>query len=309
MSFLIRSKELFNDAVFPLTAARIESRPLPQADLHRHEFFEMIFVAEGLIDNRLADEETSLKAGDLLIFKPFVQHQLDTWSTDAPPRAYSCSFLPSTIDSGISGIEEIDVSKSPNRYFLTALLPLADIETPAVIISFPAERIQELESSFIQMADLAGRDDAVSAAKSKCIFLNLLVTLAEHSTESIAENRPARRAIKIAATRHRAGLLNALAYIHNHLSEPITLEEVAETADVSVSYFSMLIKQYTGMSFINYLTSLRMDLAKSLMRSTSDSMMDICFKIGYSDYSNFSKRFKSVTGHTPRDYRRIGQSE
>lgn len=308
MSFLIRSKELFQDAVFPITATRLENRPLPQADLHRHEFFEMIFVADGTLHNRLATEETSLNAGDLLIFKPFVQHQLEAWSTQAPPHAYSCSFLPPIIDSNILGIEEIELSKSPNRYFFTSFLALADDETPAVITAFPAKQIEEIESYFVQLVDLAGKDDTGSAAKSKCVFLSLLLKLAEHTVETRVDNRPVQRAIKVAATRHRAGLLKALAYIHNHLSEPITLEEVAEIADVSVSYFSLLIKQYTSMSFINYLTSLRMDLAKSLMRSTSDSMMDICFKVGYSDYSNFSKRFKSVTGYTPRDYRRQGHA-
>ncbi|MBB6429153.1 AraC family transcriptional regulator [Algisphaera agarilytica] len=304
MSFLILAKELFHNEVLPVTATRIAERPLPQSDLHRHEFFEIIFVAEGTLHNRLADMEMSLEAGDILILKPFIQHQLETWSPKAAPRAYSCSFLPRAIDSSVSGLEEIVTSKSPNYYFFNAMLPLAEEDVSAVRLSVPQDSIELLEQLFIQLADLATHDDVASTAKSKCVFLNLLLGISDHSSTQKESVESSQRSIKVAATRHRAGLLKALAYIHEHLAEPITLEEVAEVANVSVSYFSLLIKQYTGMSFVNYLTSLRMDLAKSLMRSTSDSMLDICFKVGYSDYSNFSKRFKAVTGHSPRDYRR-----
>lgn len=144
----------------------------------------------------------------------------------------------------------------------------------------------------------------------RCDFLTLLATLSDiqGDGESVIEAQPV-PAIRIAASRHRAGLRKTLAYIHGHISDQITLEEAAEMSGVSVSYFSVLIKQYTGVSFVNYLTSLRMDQACSMLSGSAHSIMDICYQVGFNDYSNFSKRFKKITGMTPRDYRRKAQGE
>lgn len=308
MSFLITSRELFDESKFPIAATRIADRPLVQTDFHRHEFFEILFVARGTLRNKLATEEMSLEPGDLLITKPYVQHLLENWSVKPDATAYSCSFLPQAVDSNILGIEDVEVSNSPNRYFFESFLSLADDDVSAMHITIPARLIQTIEDIFIRLVNASIHQSNASSARAKCDFLALLATLSDCYEENHETTEESPKAIKIAASRHRNGLRKALAYVHSHISEPITLEEAAEMSGVSVSYFSALIKQYTGVSFINYLTSLRMDHACSLLRGSSESIMDICFQVGYNDYSNFSKRFKKVTGLTPRDFRKKSQT-
>ena len=87
------------------------------------------------------------------------------------------------------------------------------------------------------------------------------------------------------------------------MTEPLTLEDMAAKSGVSVSYFCMLMKHTTGMSFVNYLTGLRIDQACVLLRDTRDNITDVCYRVGFNDYSHFSRQFKKVTGTTPSEYR------
>ena len=109
--------------------------------------------------------------------------------------------------------------------------------------------------------------------------------------------------VQISTSRYHQGLRKALNYLHDHFAETITLQDMAEMSGVSVSYFSMLIKHATGLSFINYLIGLRMDQACSLLRGSSENITDIAYQVGFNDYSHFSRKFKEVTGLTPRAYR------
>ena len=111
----------------------------------------------------------------------------------------------------------------------------------------------------------------------------------------------------VAKSRYHKGLRIALNHMHDHFAEPITLQEMAALSGVSVSYFSMLMKASAGASFLTYLTGLRIDQACALLRDSSDNITDICYRVGFNDYSHFSRKFKAITGRTPREYRRASQ--
>jgi two-component system response regulator YesN len=59
-----------------------------------------------------------------------------------------------------------------------------------------------------------------------------------------------------------------------------------------------------GLSFLEYLTSVRISIAKSLLKQTSMSMMDICLEVGYQDPSHFAKIFKKKEGIHPTELRK-----
>ena len=98
---------------------------------------------------------------------------------------------------------------------------------------------------------------------------------------------------------------NAKLYIQRNFSRPITLEEVAAAIGFSVNYFSTLFKKETGEGFAKYLTRVRMDEARALLRDTSRSVTDICNAVGYSDNKHFTHTFKAETGLTPGEYRKL----
>ena len=94
-------------------------------------------------------------------------------------------------------------------------------------------------------------------------------------------------------------------YVLQHFSEPITLEEVCEAVGFSVSYFSALFKKETGEGFAKYLTRIRIDEAKNLLRETSLSVGEIGEKVGYSDRKHFTSNFRKIVGLNPAEYRKL----
>lgn len=92
-------------------------------------------------------------------------------------------------------------------------------------------------------------------------------------------------------------------YMQENYSKDISLEDVSMKVDISSYYFSKLFKEETGRNFIEYLTELRMEEAKRLLRDTDLSMKEICIQVGYSDPNYFSRSFKKYTGYTPTEAR------
>lgn len=112
------------------------------------------------------------------------------------------------------------------------------------------------------------------------------------------------------ANRKNNSMMNqVIEYMKGHFFEPsIDLTSVAQVANVSATYFSGVFSQQMGKTFVEYLTELRMQRAKELLRCTNKSSGEIAFEVGYKDSHYFSVLFKKVNGCSPRDYRTGGQS-
>ena len=78
---------------------------------------------------------------------------------------------------------------------------------------------------------------------------------------------------------------------------------MSRVANVSPYYFSKVFKEETGETFVEYLTGLRMEYAKNLLREKEKSIKQICVESGYSDPNYFSRIFKKTVGVTPSEYR------
>ncbi|NLO85849.1 MAG: response regulator [Clostridiales bacterium] len=98
---------------------------------------------------------------------------------------------------------------------------------------------------------------------------------------------------------------NAKLYIRKNFARPITLEDVSDSIGFSVNYFSTLFKKETGEGFAKYLTRVRMDEARGLLRDTRLPISEICNSVGYGDIKHFTKTFKIETGLTPGEYRKL----
>jgi two-component system response regulator YesN len=100
-------------------------------------------------------------------------------------------------------------------------------------------------------------------------------------------------------------LHRAVEYMKNHYADAdIDLQRVAEVSEVSPSYFSRVFKQEMGVSFVLYLTQLRLEKAKELLADARFKTYEIALQIGYEDYPHFAKVFKKHTGVSPTDYRK-----
>ncbi|MGE5528528.1 MAG: PocR ligand-binding domain-containing protein [Patescibacteria group bacterium] len=96
----------------------------------------------------------------------------------------------------------------------------------------------------------------------------------------------------------------ATAYIRAHYGEPLTLEGVAQKVFISPFYLSHLFKEELGLTFVEYVTRVRVEEAKRLLADNGLSILGVAQKVGYEDASYFSKVFRRATGLSPNQYRR-----
>ncbi len=97
---------------------------------------------------------------------------------------------------------------------------------------------------------------------------------------------------------------HAVSYIKEHFWEELTLEDVAQEVHFSPYYVSRLFKEELGLTFIEYLTKIRIDEAKRLLLETNMTVSEISDLVGYQDPSYFTKVFKKREGVTPTQFRR-----
>ena len=95
----------------------------------------------------------------------------------------------------------------------------------------------------------------------------------------------------------------AVAYIHDHLREDVSMKEMAALCHLSPSYFSRLFNRETGETFVNYINRQKIELAKEQLRGTNKSVSQIAGEVGYINVSNFIAVFKRIEGVTPSLYR------
>ena len=107
----------------------------------------------------------------------------------------------------------------------------------------------------------------------------------------------------VAASKKR--ITEILTYVRENLSEPITVEAIAGVFHLNHDYFSRSFIKETGKSFHEYLTCLRIDLAKKILKTNECDIQIVAQTCGFSSASHFVQVFKKVTGYTPAKYRRL----
>ena len=110
--------------------------------------------------------------------------------------------------------------------------------------------------------------------------------------------------------KNRTILKAVVEFIDSHyMDEDLSLNRAANVANVSANHFSALFSQNMGQTFIEYLTSVRMNKARELLRCTSRRSSEIAGEVGYKDAHYFSYLFKKTQGITPSDYRKAGEEK
>lgn len=102
------------------------------------------------------------------------------------------------------------------------------------------------------------------------------------------------------------GMNKALAFIRENLTQPFGEADLATIARQSQSAFSRSFRRHTGMSLVQYVKRLRINLAcQILMSDEHASITDICFQVGFNNLSNFNRQFLAEKGMPPSRFRRL----
>jgi len=92
----------------------------------------------------------------------------------------------------------------------------------------------------------------------------------------------------------------AIQVMHIHLHELLTLEDLASVACLSPSHFHHVFRRLIGIPPGEFLSALRFQAARRLLLTTSLSVTDICFEVGYNSVGSFTSRFTQLVGLPPR---------
>jgi AraC family transcriptional regulator of arabinose operon len=110
------------------------------------------------------------------------------------------------------------------------------------------------------------------------------------------------------ASQHQPGtmqrIMQTIAYMKEHLNQPLQLDTLASLANLSRSRYVALFKQQAGYAPIDYFIRLRMHRACQLLDTTDASVKEVAAQLGYEDPLYFSRVFRAVNDLTPTEYRR-----
>ena len=102
----------------------------------------------------------------------------------------------------------------------------------------------------------------------------------------------------------------AVVYLNDHVSEDVSVEQLAAVSHYSVAQFRRLFRALTQMSPSDYIRHTRLNAAKTLLMTTDRRITDIAQETGFYDHAHFIRTFKADTGYTPAQYRaRVQKSQ
>ena len=152
----------------------------------------------------------------------------------------------------------------------------------------------------------AYREGVISEECNQATYMDDLKNLKEqHNLKNwcIAEAKKTTEAIKLKKENNTSGLISeAKDYIKQNYNEELHLKDVAMAICISPQYLSKIFKDEVGVNFIDYLTTVRIEEAKKMLKEQNISIKEICFKIGYNDPNYFSRLFKKIVGVSPTEY-------
>ena len=259
-------------------------------------------------------------------------------------RAFSQRYL---YDENILYYDEMETMEHPGGQAETednAYLQKVDVNAlnPAILQKFLSNGLQEETENFVKDYFYAiGREPMESLVFRNYVILNVRFSVisfikglgcdtnemeSADTEEVLAESgknmesaiayakKMISQAIEIrdqnSGNKNRSILKTAVDFIDSHyMDEEISLNTVANVANVSSNHFSALFSQNMGQTFIEYLTTLRMNKAKELLRCTGMRSSEIAGEIGYKDAHYFSYLFKKTQGMTPSDYRKAREDK
>jgi len=207
----------------------------------------------------------------------------------------------------------IDPAKEKERRLL--LFAVRKVVEEAFQQFLPLAVFQDEHDNIVAIAACAGGSDWVEAVariesdagRSLCQALILAQKPIPEGAEGVPDTYEALTAEVARKSSYRTFVVLAQKFIDaNYGQTELSLEEVASAVGISPGYLSRLLKQETGLSFIEYITRVRVTNAVQLMNDPAMKIYEVAEAVGYQSQHYFSRAFKKVFGRPPVEYRKGG---
>ena len=160
---------------------------------------------------------------------------------------------------------------------------------------FQPSNIKEIEKILDMIYKTAKTEDYMRDMKLNSLISELLVFIMEESWHPSNANSTSLKS---------AHVVNIKEYLDNNYNKKISLDDLANSFYINKYYMVRAFKAEYDVSIVEYLTRIRIDHAKELLRFTDNSLTDIAEQIGYSDVNYFNRVFSKVEGMSPTKYRK-----
>ena len=240
--------------------------------IHWHNYIELELVSEGTGLQILNGEPLHLLRGSLSVIRLTDYHQIE-------PKPYM----------------RLTHVKIAENLLPTELLMRISTE-PMLFYQLEEGEIAPMEKLLYlcrEESELDSPDPVYLRNLMTCLFIRILRLMPESHAPLSGKDNP---------------LQEARLYLHMHFREDPSLQEVAALFHYHPSYFSHVFRKEMGISYSDYLNTLKISYAKQLLVSTTLKFLDICFECGFTSYSNFLQCFKSQVGCSPSQFRKLSRS-
>lgn len=252
---------------------------------HSHEFSELAIVRRGSATHLTDFGNYPIEAGDVFLMREDMIHGFF--------RARDLELVNFMFDPQQFMIFSSDLLRLAGYHALFVLDPLLRgkdhvknrLRLSNVELRNINEQIMAIESEFHQKR--AGFQTMLTGQ-----WLRLIADLCRIFSQQPSGQRPFMR------------LAKTVAYMENNFMEKITLDELAKRSAMSVNQFLRVFKKNYKITPINYLTHLRLDRAKELLKDPNLDITEVAFESGFDDSNYFSRVFRKNLGTTPRDFRK-----
>ena len=273
-------RQFFAVSGLPFFAMRILQTPHV---LHDHDCFEIVLVLDGKAEHQIYGTKHEISKGDILII-PI--HQSHAYLNTEKLEIINALFDKAELEKAafdlpqLKGYRELFLKTFPVKNNGRLTIPSAKF---AVITGLLTNFISETATK---------RPGYKAMAAS--LFIQAIGVIVRHH-EHI--NAPPLLLSRIEQT---------LDFVETHYNENICLDQMARMAHMSRSSYQRSFRRLMNTSLIRHLINFRIGKASSLLLSNPElNITEIAFQIGFTDSNYFSRMFRKITGHTPRDFRRF----
>jgi len=250
---------------------------------HSHDFIEMVYILRGKCVHTIDGKAYPAKKGDLLIINYDQKHSIAGGAGE-----YINIFLkPEYLSENLA--------EQSNAFALLDLVEFSDFKKTLAeiknMISFTGFEKTTVENLLANLENELQKKPAGYEISVRSWFHLLLVMVFRKMSAQLTE-------------RFNGITSELLIYIKTHCHEKLEMQDIAAKCNYNPSYFSRIFREFTGVSFTEYLKQMRIEKAALLLANTAMQVLDICYEVGYSDKTKFFCHFKEIHGQTPLAYRK-----
>jgi len=239
--------------------------------LHCHDFFSLDFIYEGEMTQILNDEKFLCPVGTVSLLSPFDYHLYER----------------NKVKTGM-----ISLVFSEDIVFREVLNALNG--SGAYICTLDKKRAERMYEDLLEIEKQLKSKKQLRSTMVRALVNRIIADIIQNSPSVEGKNKKRYDIVK-----------KAITYLLEHYREQITLDEVAKMCFVTPEHFCRCFKAQTGLTFKEYIISLRLDYALRLVKYSEYSITAICFESGFSSPSYFTKMFYKRFGKTPVQVRKL----